>query len=81
LIRFIQKRKRLISRQNLLKERTFSPSLMSKRPSNNLFYILLSLLVLFGLYIFGSLLIEARDDETLEGSIQRTIEETHRKVL
>jgi hypothetical protein len=41
---------------------------MGKRPSNTLFYVLISLLVLFGLYILGGLILDARQKDSLETS-------------
>lgn len=39
---------------------------MGKRPSNTLLYVLLSLVALFGLYIIGGFILDARQDEPLE---------------
>ena len=41
---------------------------MAKRPSNTLVYVLLSLVALFGLYIAGGLILDARQTESLDTS-------------
>jgi|GEM_PF-1474822 len=37
---------------------------MGKRPSNTLLYVLISLVVVFGLYILGGFILELRQDDT-----------------
>ncbi len=41
---------------------------MAKRPSNTLFYVFLSLVIIFGLYIAGGLILDARQNESLDTS-------------
>lgn len=55
---------------------------MQKRPSNAIFYVIGSILILFGIYIGGNLILQAgqevvpeetiRDDNGLENRIQGT---------
>lgn len=41
-----------------------------QRPSNAIFYVIGSILLLFGLYIGGTLILEARQEAELEGAIE-----------
>jgi hypothetical protein len=49
---------------------------MGNRPSNTLFYIFLSLVALFGLYIVGGFLLSDQQDDALE-SYSREQHQTH----
>lgn len=49
--------------------------LMSKRPSSTIFYVFLSIFILFGFYVFGSLIWEARDNENIEETSQKYIQQ------
>jgi hypothetical protein len=48
---------------------------MGKRPSNTLFYVLLSIIAIFGLYIVGGFILDARQDESIES--RRLVSRTH----
>ena len=43
---------------------------MGQRPSNTLFYVLISLVVIFGLYIVGGFILDARQEDPLESHRQ-----------